>query len=89
MRQEMEGLEDETEVPAPQARESILIQGCQVLIAQLNATVIHPFQPGDAIEEGGFTYPRLAHDGDRLPGGKAEGDGSEEGLLAGGDKAFR
>ena len=88
MRQEMKGLKDEAEVPPPQAGEGILIQGRQVPVPQLDPAPVHPLQSGDAVEQGGFADPRLAHDGHGLPGRQKHGHRGKEWSVLDGIKVF-
>ena len=66
MRQDMEGLEHETEPRATQARARIVVQRGEVLAADQDFSGIGLVEPGDQVEQRGLAGTGLTDDGDEF-----------------------
>ena len=62
VRQDMKGLEDKTDVVAPQRGAGIVIQIRQLLPLHRDRASVGQVQAGNQVEQAGFTRAGLAHD---------------------------
>src|SRR5438132_3465841 len=74
----MEGLEDEADVaPAPE-RERVVVGGVENNTAEPHAAAIGAVEPGDEVQQRGFSRSRLADDRDPFGRGDVEVDRFEQ-----------
>ena len=66
MRQHMKSLEHKTDMLAPHARQCSVAERTQILPKQQHLAAVPAIEPGHAIEQGGFTHTRVAHDGNEF-----------------------
>ena len=62
VRQDMKGLEDKTDVVAPQRSAGIVVQVRQLLPLHRDTARVRQIQAGNQVEQAGFTGAGLAHD---------------------------
>ena len=78
MRQDVEGLENEAEVPAAQACEAVVIEPRKFRPGHPDLAAIERLKASDAVEQGGFAHARLADDGDTFAAGDLQFERIEE-----------
>src|ERR1035438_9439485 len=62
----VEELEDESDLPAPQTRQRVIVESIQIDTIDQNRTFGGPVQPADDVQESRLSTARRSHDGDHL-----------------------
>src|SRR4051812_9062385 len=75
--EQVEGLEDEADALAAQARQGSLAELGQLVLAEPDAAAGGPVEARGALQEGGFAGPRGAHDRGERPASEGESDAVE------------
>ena len=72
VRQDVEGLEDETQFVPPPAGQPGFVEPAKVFAIEHDLAAIRPVEAGDEVEQRGFAHPGLADNGHVLPFGQTQ-----------------
>ena len=75
---EMEGLEDDADVPSAEPGETVLVQRGEVVSGHRDLPAGRPLEPADDHEERGLPRTGGPHDAHRLPGREFEVDAAQD-----------
>ena len=75
---EVECLEHDADVPPPEPRERVLVEGREIFPRYLDLPGCRPLEPADDHEQGGLAGPRGPDDAQRFAGGEVEVDPAQD-----------